>query len=638
MNSQPKTPFLFVLSLMLGLALYFFLPGYLSLQLKTEQAGHLQIFYNYGNGYNEDDSFVVDIDSLNTFVSYDIRVPRVSSLKSIRIDPMDRQGKFELKTVVLSLLHFKYELIVEGTNLNQIEIIDKVGNNFFGNSIGNDPNIYFNSFGAIILAQKAFAVIIAVFFVLIVVILNRFRIGISNVLVKAKNLLTQIFNRDYAILLLLIGGSIFIRAIFLFNSRLSIHPHLLHTVWPDEATYFQVAEYIAKNGILNYLRSEYSVIVSPGNPLYLWFLYGVTGSVLYVRIFNLFLSALSVYLVFEIGKKLFNRDTGFLAACLCSINGAFIIYSPTLLTEPPFIFFLCLLIFCFLKTFESYGEKSTFITQALICFSLGAAALLKPIFQILPFCALVVFIIIDLKRKKMGFYHTKRILPSVLIIIFVLAAVGYKNYYYFEKFFISTGSGAALWLGSRPDTEGDEPPYRKLSYDTDKVTKGMSHLSIEGDALLRQEAVANIKDHFFDYMFWNLKKVGRLTVGSKLAWFFPYHNFEQWREGVKRTSFEVINIVFQIMLVLAIMGFGCIGLVKNFSLDKKLLIFSIIIYYFVLSIPFLVNQRYGLPFMLLMTIIASKEILSHVSKRQRSHYGKIFYLLFIIAGGLYFLC
>ncbi|HBJ00737.1 MAG TPA: hypothetical protein DDY89_07440, partial [Lysinibacillus sp.] len=54
-----------------------------------------------------------------------------------------------------------------------------------------------------------------------------------------------------------------------------------------------------------------------------------------------------------------------------------------------------------------------------------------------------------------------------------------KNLIAFDRLTLNNGSGAVLYLGSRADTEGDEPPYRGKDYDTYAITSPYQHLQSE---------------------------------------------------------------------------------------------------------------------------------------------------------------
>ena len=120
----------------------------------------------------------------------------------------------------------------------------------------------------------------------------------------------------------------------------------------------------------------------------------------------LIVGILHPWLVFNIGKKVFNPRVGLIAASLTAIYAYFIYYSATLMTEPFYITAILASIYfaivserqCFWRIInkEKIEAKCWFYTLA-IGFSLGAAILLRQLFLIL---AVFLFIWLILVAKK----------------------------------------------------------------------------------------------------------------------------------------------------------------------------------------------------------------------------------------------
>ena len=168
---------------------------------------------------------------------------------------------------------------------------------------------------------------------------------------------------------------------------------------------------------------------------------------------------------------------------------------------------------------------------------------------------------------------------------------------------VATGSGAVLWLGSRIDTNGDEPPYYHLPYDTNKITNNLSHLSLEGDTLLKQAAVKNIKENPYIYMKNSIKRIYRLVIGNNYFWFFPYDNFYSYMK-----NHDIFGSILKLLTIFTatIIGvyslFACIFVLFGKNIFLKFITLNSLAL-ILLYIPFLVNQRYGLPVFCLNTIL-----------------------------------
>jgi hypothetical protein len=235
------------------------------------------------------------------------------------------------------------------------------------------------------------------------------------------------------------------------------------------------------------------------------------------------------------------------------------------------------------------------------------------------------------RSDKFSFRICKHASIALIFPMLMIGVLATKNYIQFDKFMLSTGSGAALWLGSRADTEGDDPPYRQRPYGTEVITHGLSHLSVEGDKLLLQEAKKNIQEASFSYAWWNIKKIGRLTIGNNFAWFYPYNNVVKWYSGTSTDVLATTNMIFQIILASSIVVFGTLGLITNREPKPFwLVITGTICYLVIFSIPFLVIQRYGLPLVMLLSIPASNMIVNCFTKIDKRQLRRTLFSVLII--------
>lgn len=91
-------------------------------------------------------------------------------------------------------------------------------------------------------------------------------------------------------------------------------------------------------------------------------------------------------------------------------------------------------------------------------------------------------------------------------------------------------------------------------------------------------------------------------MGSNLAWFYPYKNVTDWYYQSRRNAIGVAEMVCSIIFATSIAVYGMIGLVARWQQPFSLITFTSISYLILFSIPFLVNQRYGLPVIMLLVI------------------------------------
>ena len=634
----------FILGLMSSLVaaiLFFALGFFLSNQIpltvhivmKAEGQGHVQVFFRYEDvGFTESQSKRAKVAGGKGFERYTFSNP-IGELSAIRIDPIESEGHVEISEIEFSAFFWKYNLdsVEELSSLipvNDLVLLEGGDSRYSVLSTGNDPSLIYANLSEVGSWHNYLRYALGIFFGLAVFFVSMFIFKFGGVRKLAQH--------EYAVIFIVLMFALVSRALFWGASSLPSDSDNLLSVWPDENVYFSSSTLILEEGLAEFFASEESIITAPMNPLYLALVRSLNDSIDFVRLFNLLLSTLSVFIIYVIGKEIHSRFVGLLAGTFLAVNGQIVGYSATMLTEPLFIFLLLMCVFLFARVVKA-DRPGTFLFYAL-CFGLflSAAMLTRSILLLLPI-ALILFLVF----RSYVFYilegqavNLRKILGLSTIFIIPLLVVGgvlVKNYVIFDKAIVSTGSGAALWLGSRADTEGDDPPFRGKSYDTSTITGDLTHISLEGDQLLLRAAKENITNNPVEYIFWSVKKVGRLLVGSNLAWFYPKKSLAAWYADEGRKDVLMLSsMLFQILFSLIVAIFGFFYVFKNLlKFDLEMVMLSAtMIYMVLLSIPFLSIPRYGLPIVTLAFIPASMLIYEIIYTR------KINWLLTVFMVGL----
>lgn len=143
-----------------------------------------------------------------------------------------------------------------------------------------------------------------------------------------------------------------------------------------------------------------------------------------VGAFSLFCSIGLILVAFGIGKTLFNRETGLLAAFLASIFPLNVIYGTKVLPDIPIAFFMSLSVYFFIKSLKSENTHRLFYSiSAGIAFGLGY--LIKEMAVILFLFYGIIFIYFLFKKfQKAGFI----LLIAGFLIIFSL-----QNLYFYTE-------------------------------------------------------------------------------------------------------------------------------------------------------------------------------------------------------------
>ena len=118
--------------------------------MKTSQSGMAQIFWNSGSGYSEQNSHKFNIINNGMFQHYEVELPEVP-LQSIRIDPIEQKGEFEIRDVVLKGTDGDiYEwsgnkLCQEFTPLQNVSVKQVCDGTYYGVATSDDPSMEIKS-------------------------------------------------------------------------------------------------------------------------------------------------------------------------------------------------------------------------------------------------------------------------------------------------------------------------------------------------------------------------------------------------------------------------------------------------------------------------------------------------------------
>jgi hypothetical protein len=568
--------------------------------VRTTRAELIQVFCDQGSGFSEKQarSFITGHPSLSE-ESFTVFLP--GNCNRLRFD-LGSNG------TILSLLHAKlksgYGLErdlsseISAGNLNDVHLNkDATFGVMTFVAAGEDPNVVLNGNFKNWTRHD--------------IATSTLRLTVLFFLIFSCLLAFHYLHKNNGTLFLILVVAIFFRLAFFFGNNLPVSPNQLTTYWHDESTYYSYAARLLEKGIQQYFFSPTSVEVAPGNIFYLASTLTLfDGNLTFIRLFNLVvLTTLIIVCVFESATRLFSYKVGVGAGIILAIYPEFIAFAPALLTEYLFITLAMIFVVAIFRiSYESQTNNSTpkIILWVLVGSLAGiGASITRLVF--LPVLALVFCYALYLYFKE-GRKKNALIILSVLFLTLVGLSPFFQNgHRHSGNYMIATGSGAALWLGSRHDTEGDEPGYRGKNYDTARITNGLSHLTLEGDRSLKSAAIENIKSAPIDYMWWGVKKIGRLTIGNNYSWFHPATNFSAWIKN--KTKSEVFTRSFSLFLAAIIAPvWVTFPLIWRQQQHEALLIYLIGLALIAIYLPFLVNQRYGLPVFVLGSILFTHTI------------------------------
>jgi 4-amino-4-deoxy-L-arabinose transferase-like glycosyltransferase len=185
-------------------------------------------------------------------------------------------------------------------------------------------------------------------------------------------------------------------------------------------------------------------------PLYLAAIYAITGyHPLVARIVQGIIGGILIsLLVYQIGRRVVDEDTGLVGAGLAAIYGYFIYYNVALMTET---FFIVLVLFSLNISLE-LKEQPTTTRWILLGLALGLASLLRQtILLFVPF--LLVWLFWELRKEGRRWWYFA--IP-VIAIILLITPWTIRNYLVYNQFLpLNSNAGYAFYASNNPNLGTD---------------------------------------------------------------------------------------------------------------------------------------------------------------------------------------
>lgn len=369
----------------------------------------------------------------------------------------------------------------------------------------------------------------------------------------------------------------------------------------DDVKYIRSAWNLLDNKIFSYKNiKEPTVYIMPGLTYILSFfmiIFGKFGGITAFKVFQVFLQAGSIYLIFLISRKVFNSKAGVTACIIDALYGAEIYAANVILMECTFKFLFLLLIYISIYAIERKNLK-LYIAGGIIW---GTACLFRPTIVIYPAAVLVTWI-----RNK---YKLSEMIKYTAVVLGVLCLVmmpwWVRNYNTFNMFILFTkSSGNPLMQGTFinydqsagwgvPHIEGEN----ELESNQNEMNAGIQRLKIYG----RKEPLK--------YILW-------YTFGKTYYfWVRPFY----WKSIL---HIPVVGVYDYHLIILLLAVFGIISEIKK-NINSFFLV-NILIYFNLIYLPFCTFARYSYPCMPLAIIFAAAAI-NQVILKSRKLIGKEVY-------------
>lgn len=343
----------------------------------------------------------------------------------------------------------------------------------------------------------------------------------------------------------------------------------------DDINYLNSAKVLLEKGMLTYKYNDIpTVFITPIYPLFLAIILKIFGNNNYgeivIRILQIILSTINLYLIYCIAKKILDKDKAYVAVFLANI------YIPNIST-PLYLVSETLFMTLFLASINiSLILRKNFNIKNMTMFSVlwSITILTRPMVVIIPIIVFLWYLIIykiTLKTLiKYGLYGT-------IIFVLIMCPWWIRNYNIFGEVIVLTKS-----VGN-PMLQGAFIDYKVIKEDIKEYKEINSVYKLDDAEKKAAQRIAKEGFHknFFKYLYW-------YTIGKTIKlWKNPFY----WRYIL-----YIKNNVTFIMHYIYLMGF--IGLFYYLKQDKIASLFlAILLYINILSCITYSFSRYSYPFM-----------------------------------------
>ena len=387
--------------------------------------------------------------------------------------------------------------------------------------------------------------------------------------------------------------------------------------FPDAKAYDAVARSLLEGRGLRE-RADRQASRAPGYPVFLAACYRPLGpSFLVARLVQAALGAASCVLVYLLGRRIFNRGTGLIAAAIAAVYPFFVFYTGLVLAETLFIFALLGVVLLLTVIWQtkpaepkntresiedagpgSFNEPKAYSASALrilllLCCGavLGIAVLIRSsLLLFLPF--ILPFWVLFSRRRV---HSAGQIGLMALGLCATISPWVHRNYKLYHRVVLTTLQvGESLYEANSPDADGG--PHMDLvgRIDWQAARDGAKlegpEKEYERDRYFRREAVRYIRG--------NPRGFGRLALTKLRRFWNPVPNYAAYRRPLYMT---VSALSFGPVVLFAILG---VALARK-RWQTAWLLAAPVVYYSVMHMIFVGSTRYRTPVMPFVIVLAA---------------------------------
>jgi len=324
------------------------------------------------------------------------------------------------------------------------------------------------------------------------------------------------------------------------------------------------------------------------------------------RFFSPIFGSLAIVLAFFIGKILFNRTTGLFFSLILLFYGLWLLNSRLMMTEVYLHFFILLSIFFLLKSFKKENNyRIAYFIFGAVSFGIALNIKIFAIEVVIPILVMILFYDSFNKKLNFGFFKKKKNVVkafSLVLVFFVISSIAFVAT--FPKYY-------------------DDPLNQVLNMRKESENVGYSSLpTFEKNYLFQTLATIQvtllpyIMDSYIHDVFYEEASKVRLANSSP-------PNFST----IPLSLFFFVGVIYIIRNIIT----------RNFKFSELAMIvwFTSVFIFAVLIVNFPTMERYYLPVMFPMMLIASYGLGIFIKQIQNQKEKILFFSSFIIAHSLY---
>jgi Tfp pilus assembly protein PilF/4-amino-4-deoxy-L-arabinose transferase-like glycosyltransferase len=424
---------------------------------------------------------------------------------------------------------------------------------------------------------------------------------------KKKGVKEQKTSVDFRFGIIIFIFAFFLRLVYLWHVKDNI---LIQSPVSDSGYYFQRATEILNGTFIGAELSFHSALLYP---FFLAPLLTITQNGLSALFFQILVGSSTCFLIYLIGRKIFNEFSGRAAGFIAAIYGFFIFIETQFLADFLIPFFLCIMLVVILYAKNKF---KWFFVGILVGFS----ALCRTTTLIfVPF--LFLFLFLDSKKIRTTFAYFGLLLLGILLPMLPFSFINYKTVGNFSP--IPSGGGVTFYVGNNADATGGfsvpKEIYPYYNHNLPETSKKVAEINSQ-KKMTSIEASTFWFEKTIDFIRNNPLETLRL-MGKKFILFWNKYestcilDFYFFKENY---SFLKFTLSFGLFVPL-----GLLGIVLSNKRSSMILHF-LLISTLLTTLIFFVLSRFRLPATMVIIIFAGYALCTLWSKIKKREWQRTF--------------